>query len=112
MGEIAVALILLVCAVLSIQTFAGSVAVETGLRTENLFTARVNLPDASYPRPANVNAFFDQLLVKLRAISGVNSASIILPLPLTGSNIATHLNMETSTAGRTTERCSHAHRRA
>jgi hypothetical protein len=41
-----------------------------------------------------VNAFFDQLLAKLRAIPGVNSASIILPLPLTGSNITTDFDME------------------
>ena len=77
-----------------IQTFARLGRVQTGLRTENLFTARVNLPDTSYPRPANVNAFFDQLLAKLRAIPGVNSASIILPLPLTGSNITTDFDME------------------
>jgi len=94
MGEIAIALILLVCAGLLIQTFARLGRVQTGLRTENLFTARVNLPDTSYPRPANVNAFFDQLLTKLRAIPGVNSASIILPLPLTGSNITTDFDME------------------
>src|SRR6266403_5542598 len=94
MGEIALALVLLVCAGLLIQTFAKLGRVQTGLRTENLFTARVNLPDAAYPRPANVNAFFDQLLAKLRAIPGVNSASIILPLPLTGSNITTDFDVE------------------
>jgi hypothetical protein len=47
MGEIALALILLVCAGLLIQTFARLGRVQTGLRTENLFTARVNLPDTS-----------------------------------------------------------------
>jgi putative ABC transport system permease protein len=93
MGEIAIALILLVCAGLLIQTFARLGRVQTGLRAENLFTARVNLPDTSYPRPTDVNAFFDQLLGKLRAIPGVNSASIILPLPLTGSNITTDFDM-------------------
>ena len=94
MGEIAIALILLVCAGLLIQTFARLGRVQTGLRTENLFTARINLPDTSYPRPANINAFFDQLLPKLRAIPGINSASIILPLPLTGSNITTDFDVE------------------
>src|ERR1043165_6668426 len=94
MGEIAIALILLVCAGLLIQTFARLGRVHTGFRTENLFTARINLPDASYPRPANVNAFFDQLLPKIRAIPGVSSASIILPLPLTGSNITTDFDAE------------------
>src|ERR1043166_5430187 len=94
MGEIALALILLVCAGLLIQTFARLGRVQTGLQTDNLFTARINLPDAAYPRPANLNAFFDQLLLKIRGIPGVNSASIILPLPLTGSNITTDFDME------------------
>src|SRR4029078_2550793 len=93
-GEIALALILLVCAGLLIQTFARLGRVQTGLRTENLFTARVNLPDTAYPRPVNVNAFFDQLLPKIQAIPGVNSASIILPLPLTGRNITTDFDMQ------------------
>src|SRR4029434_10741967 len=64
------------------------------LRTEKLFTARINLPDAAYPRPTNISTFFDQLLPKIRAIPGVNSASIILPLPLTGSNITTDFDDE------------------
>jgi putative ABC transport system permease protein len=94
MGEIAIALILLVCAGLLIQTFARLDRVQTGLRTENLFTARINLPDAAYPRPANISGFFDQLLPKIRAIPGVDSASIIMPLPLTGSNITTDFDIE------------------
>src|SRR4029079_11073807 len=94
MGEIAIALILLVCAGLLIQTFARLDRVELGLRSQNLFTARINLPDASYPRPANINAFFDQLLPKIRAIPGVSSASLIVPLPLTGSNITTDFDIE------------------
>ena len=94
MGEIAIALILLVCAGLLIQTFARLGRVQTGLHTEKLFTARINLSDASYPRPANINAFFDQLLPKVRNIPGVNSASVIVPLPLTGSNITTDFDVE------------------
>ena len=94
MGEIAIALILLVCAGLLIQTFARLGRVQTGVRTENLFTARITLPDAAYPRPADVSGFFDQLLPKIRAIPGVNSASIIMPLPLTGSNITTDFDIE------------------
>ena len=94
MGEIVLALILLVCAGLLIQTFARLGRVQTGLRTEKLFTARINLPDASYPQPANINAFLDQLLPKLRAVPGVTSASTIVPLPLTGSNITTDFDIE------------------
>src|SRR4029450_2032611 len=68
MGEIAIALILLVCAGLLIHKFARLGRVQTGLRTEKLFTARINLPDAAYPRPTNISTFFDQLLPKIRAL--------------------------------------------
>jgi predicted permease len=94
MGEIAIALILLICAGLLIQTFARLGRVHTGLRTEKIFTARINLPDSAYPRPANVSTYFDQLLPKIQAIPGVKSASIIMPLPLTGSNITTDFDIE------------------
>ena len=94
MGEIAIALVLLICAGLLIQTFARLGRVHTGLRTEKIFSARINLPDSAYPRPANVSTYFDQLLPKIRAIPGVNSASIIMPLPLTGSNITTDFDIE------------------
>jgi putative ABC transport system permease protein len=68
--------------------------VRPGVQTENLFTARVSLPDAAYPQPENVNAFFDQVMGRIRALPGVNSASFIFPLPLSGSNNTTSFDIE------------------
>src|SRR6195256_6590278 len=53
-----VALILLICASLLIQTFARLGRVQTGMRTERLFTASIGLPGAAYPRPESIIAFF------------------------------------------------------
>jgi putative ABC transport system permease protein len=93
-AEVALALVLLVCAGLLIQSFNRLGQVQPGVRTENLFTARVWLPDAAYPQPANVNAFFDQLITRVRTLPGVNSASFIFPLPLSGSNNTTSFDIE------------------
>ena len=93
-AEVALALVLLVCAGLLIQSFTRLGQVRPGVRTENLFTARVSLPDAAYPQPENVNAFFDQLMSRIRALPGVNSASFIFPLPLSGSNNTTSFDIE------------------
>src|SRR5688572_9162579 len=93
-AEVALALVLLVCAGLLIQSFTRLGQVQPGVRTDNLFTARVSLPDAAYPQPQNVNAFFDQLMSRLRALPGVNSASFIFPLPLSGSNNTTSFDIE------------------
>jgi putative ABC transport system permease protein len=89
MAEVAVALVLLICAGLLIQSFARLGRVQPGFRTERLLTARIQLPDAAYPKNENIIAFFDQFLPRVRAIPGVDSASAIVPLPLTGSNMVT-----------------------
>jgi putative ABC transport system permease protein len=55
------------------------------MRTDHLFTARVGLPQSAYPKPENMIAFFDQLMPRIRAIPGVESAAAVWPLPLSGS---------------------------
>ncbi|MEP6821889.1 MAG: ABC transporter permease [Chthoniobacterales bacterium] len=88
-AEVALALVLLICAGLLIQSFARLGRVSPGMRTDRLLTARVQLPDVGYPKNENIIQFFDQFLPRVRAIPGVESASAITPLPLTGSNMVT-----------------------
>ncbi len=83
--EVALALVLLVSAGLLIKSFQRLGRVSPGMETHGLFTARIELPDAAYPRTQNVISFFDQLLPRLRAIPGVESATTVYPLPLSGS---------------------------
>jgi putative ABC transport system permease protein len=92
--EVALALVLLICAGLLIQSFARLGRVQPGLRTEHLLTARIGLPAVAYPRSENVIAFLDQLLPRLRNIPGVESASTIMPLPLGGGNAVSSFDME------------------
>ncbi len=94
MTEVALALILLICASLLIQTFARLGHVETGMQTGRLFTARIGVPEAAYPKPQSVAAFFDQLTTKLRAIPGVESVTTVWPLPLSGSNNVSSFDLE------------------
>jgi putative ABC transport system permease protein len=94
MAEVALALVLLISAGLLIQSFARLGSVQPGLRTERLLTARVSLPEVAYPKNENITAFFDQLLPRIRALPGVESASTILPLPLSGSNMVTSFDIE------------------
>ena len=89
MAEVALALVLLICAGLLIQSFAKLGNVQPGIKTERLLTARVQLPDIAYPKNENIIAFFDQLLPRVRALPGVEAASAIVPLPLSGSNMVT-----------------------
>ncbi len=94
MAEVALALVLLICAGLLIQSFARLGRVQPGVKTERLLTARVQLPDIAYPKNENIIAFFDQFLPRVRALPGVESASAIVPLPLSGSNMVTSFDKE------------------
>jgi putative ABC transport system permease protein len=94
MAEVALALVLLISAGLLIQSFARLGSVQPGVRTERLLTARVSLPEVAYPKNENITAFFDQLLPRIRALPGVESASTIIPLPLSGSNMVTTFDIE------------------
>ncbi|MFN2623924.1 MAG: ABC transporter permease, partial [Chthoniobacterales bacterium] len=94
MTEVALALILLICASLLIQTFARLGRVDTGMRTDHLFTASIGLPQSAYPKPENIITFFDQLMPRLRAIPGVQSVTTTWPLPLSGSNNTSSFDIE------------------
>ncbi|PYI94478.1 MAG: hypothetical protein DME97_00440 [Verrucomicrobia bacterium] len=94
MAEVALALVLLISAGLLIQSFARLGRVQPGLRTERLLTARVSLPDTAYPKNENIIAFSDKFLPGIRALPGVESASTIVPLPLSGNNMTTSFDVE------------------
>lgn len=89
MAEVALAMVLLICAGLLIQSFTRMGQVQPGFRTERLLTAGIQLPQMAYPKNENVIAFFDQFLTRLRAVPGVEAASAIAPLPLAGQNMVT-----------------------
>jgi putative ABC transport system permease protein len=93
-GEVALALVLLICAGLLIQSLSRLGHVQLGLQTKHLLTAQVRLPAVTYPKNENINAFYDRFLERLRALPGVESASAIVPLPLSGSNMVTDFDME------------------
>ncbi len=93
-AEVALALLLLTGAGLLMQSFARLSRVDPGLQPQRLFTAYINLPDQSYPRPENVTSFFDTLLPRLKGLPGVEGVSTIFPLPLSGSNVTTTFEIE------------------
>ena len=81
-GEIALSLMLLIGAVLLIQSFARMQRVDVGFRAAAVLTVdRIELPRGRM-MAASSAAFFEALVVKLRSIPGVESAALTLGLPL------------------------------
>jgi putative ABC transport system permease protein len=91
--EIALALILLVSAGLLLRSFARLGKVQSGLRTEQLLTARVTLPPVAYSNANEIARFYEQLIARLRVLPGVRAASTVLPLPLSGSISTTQFDL-------------------
>jgi putative ABC transport system permease protein len=85
MGEIAVALVLLVGAGLMVKSLYRLQQVEPGFNPSHALTMRLALPEAKYPEPQRQREFFDQLLNRIAALPGVKAAGAINFLPLSGT---------------------------
>jgi putative ABC transport system permease protein len=83
-SEIALAVVLLASAGLLIRSFIRLQQVDRGFQTDNILTMVVRLPDAKYPQDAQVVAFFNQALEKVRQLPAVKSVGMVNHLPLYG----------------------------
>jgi predicted permease len=80
-SEIAFACVLLVGAGLLLRSFIRVLDVDLGFRPSGAITIRVD-PDSSYDTQEKRNAYIDEVLRRVRAIPGVESAGITDALPL------------------------------
>src|ERR1041385_5960268 len=69
-AEVALALVLLIGAGLMLKSFRRWIAVDPGFRAERVLTFGVSLPNATYGKPEQQIAFFDQLRRGL-AVGGI-----------------------------------------
>jgi putative ABC transport system permease protein len=97
-GEVALAVILVVGSALLLRSFAELLRVDPGFRAERLLTFQIFLPGANYEDPVAQNAFFERLLPSLRALPGVTAASAMSGLPPRRDVNANDFNFEGLTA--------------
>jgi putative ABC transport system permease protein len=88
-GEIALAVVLLVGAGLLIRSFGSLRGVNPGFEARNVLTARVTVPTRRYDSDAKRIDFFANLTARLSAIPGVESAGAVSYLPLAGPGAGT-----------------------
>ena len=80
-GEVAIAVVLLVGAGLLLVSFRHLVEVAPGFQPRNILTMRVTLPGARYGDAPRVVAFFESLLARIRQMPGVERAGAVNLLP-------------------------------
>jgi len=83
-SEVALSLLLLVSAGLLIKSFSRLQETDLGFDPTNVLTLRVPLPEARYKESGQVANFWDELLRRVRALSGVESAGLTRGLPMNG----------------------------
>jgi putative ABC transport system permease protein len=93
-AEVALALILLIGSGLLIKSFILLQRVDPGFNPEHLITLRLILNRTSYPNPPQLTDFYSQLLDRVKAVPGVQSAGLISTLPLSGNNTDTSFLIE------------------
>jgi putative ABC transport system permease protein len=86
-SEIALTLVLVIGAGLLIRSFARLLRVDTGFQTGHILTFETNLDKARYPQPHQIIDFQSELLNRMRAIPGVQSAAVANTLPLAGGGL-------------------------
>ena len=92
-AEVAISLVLLIGAGLLINSFLRLRSVDPGFKTDNLLTMKIVLPDGKYPDLTRRSAFYGDLLQRVEALPGVNSAAVTTNLPLyrQGNSLGTEI---------------------
>jgi len=81
-SEIAMTLVLLVCAGLLIRTVMRLQNVDTGFNTQNVLAMNIGLPAIKYPKPENRIAFYKAITDRIASLPGVKAAGTTSVLPL------------------------------
>lgn len=84
MGQVALALMLLVGAGLMIRSLRALNAVDLGFEPRGMLTLTLNLPQTRYPDRAASAAFFRDLETRLGALPGVDAVGSTNTVPLSG----------------------------
>lgn len=84
-SEVALSLVLLVCAGLMIRSLMAIGSVNPGFQPDHLLTMRLSTAEGRYPDAASVRAFYRQVIEKASAIPGVRGYSLSMGLPLQGA---------------------------
>jgi putative ABC transport system permease protein len=95
-AQIAVTLVLLVCAGLLLRSFDTLARVETGIDHANVLAFDIRL-SGSRSDPAQSAAYYNRLLAALRAVPGIRSAGAAVTLPIGGDSFSTIYAVEGKT---------------
>lgn len=100
-GEVALTLVLLLCAGDLLNSFVSYMKTDPGFDATNVLTMRMSLSKQRYENPQQWRTFFDQAVDEVRAIPGVvaTAAGTIAPMTGGGAVMRFHIAGASSAAG-------------
>jgi putative ABC transport system permease protein len=81
-AEVALALVLLICAGLLIKSVMRLRDVDPGFKSDHIVTMNVWLPSVKYPKAPDWNSFFNRMIERIKALPGVEAAAVTSVLPV------------------------------
>jgi predicted permease len=93
-AEVTLSFVLLIGAGLMMKSFIRLIVADPGFNAENVLTMELSLPYEKYREAGQREAFYRQLLERVEALPGVESAGAVNHLPLGGSNTSTSFLVE------------------
>ena len=92
--EVAMAMILLACSTLMVQSFYRMQSVEAGFNADNVLTMEIILSPTKYSGDTETNAFYEQVLERVRTLPSVRTAAEVYPLPLNFESMSQSFSIE------------------
>jgi putative ABC transport system permease protein len=85
--EVALSLVLLMGSGVMLRSLTALRQTDAGFDPRNVLAMSVSLPQTRYRTPAQITAFFDTALERIRALPGVQAAGTVDDLPLQGGSV-------------------------
>jgi putative ABC transport system permease protein len=85
-GEVAIAMTLLVGAGLMLNSFVRLQRVNPVVNAGKLLSVEIDLPETRYPKPAQAATFFQELIRRVESLPGVERVSLSTVQPLSGAS--------------------------
>lgn len=92
--QVSLAVALLAGATLLVRSYARLMSVETGFATDGVVLVPIEPPDHRYVEPEVIDAFYADLLERVRGLPGVIAATATYAPPLAGNDFSTTIEIE------------------